>query len=156
MKGLKKNFVCRSASDDRARSCTATWIAAADAFYEQRNLVSDGSIAAAHTDPNLVNAWGVAFNPTGAVWVANNHPGTSTLYDGDGNIIPLVVQIPGPYHYAPGAPTGIVFNASTNFKVTKGNASEASPFIFATEQGTIAAWSPKIDLTHATMVVDNS
>jgi uncharacterized protein (TIGR03118 family) len=105
----------------------------------------------------LVNAWGVAFNPTGAVWVANNHSGTSTLYDGDGNIIPLVVQIPGPITSAdPGAPAGIVFNASTNFKVTKGNASEASPFIFATEQGTIAAWSPKIDLTHATTVVDNS
>src|SRR5262245_60380851 len=29
--------------------------------YQQTNLVSDGKIAAAHTDPNLVNAWGVVF-----------------------------------------------------------------------------------------------
>lgn len=136
---------------------TATVAATADAFYEQHNLVSDGFVAADHTDANLANAWGIAFNPTGAVWIANNHSGTSTLYDGDGNIIPLVVQIPGPITSAdPGAPTGIVFNASTNFKITQGTASEASVFIFATEQGTLAAWSPKIDPTHALTVVDNS
>ena len=157
MKELKRFSRVVSAAAAALAFATATTLAAADAFYEQHNLVSDGFISADHTDANLVNAWGVAFNPNGPVWVANNGSGTSTLYDGDGNIIPLVVQIPGPITSAdPGSPTGIVFNTSTNFKVTQGTASETSAFIFATEQGTIAAWSPKIDLTHAMTVADSS
>ena len=32
-----------------------------------------------HIDPNLVNAWGIAFNPQGFVWVANAGTSTSTL-----------------------------------------------------------------------------
>ena len=47
-----------------------------------------------HTDPNLVNGWGVAFNPFGFVWVAAADGMVSTLYDGDGNVQSLVVQIP--------------------------------------------------------------
>jgi uncharacterized protein (TIGR03118 family) len=130
---------------------------AADSFYERHNLVSDGFVSADHTDANLVNAWGITFNPTGPVWIANNGSGKSTLYDGDGNIVPLVVQVPGPVTSAdPGSPTGIVFNGSTNFAITKGNVTDASAFIFATEQGTIAGWSPKVDFTHAITVVDNS
>jgi hypothetical protein len=58
--------------------------------------VSDGFITAEHTDPNLVNAWGVAFNPFGFVWVADADAHVSTLYDGDGNANALVVQIPLP------------------------------------------------------------
>ena len=30
--------------------------------YQQRNLVSDGFVPADHMDPNLVNAWGIAFS----------------------------------------------------------------------------------------------
>src|SRR3954471_20620819 len=33
-------------------------------FYQQGNLVSDGFVRAEHTDRNLVNAWGLQFNPT--------------------------------------------------------------------------------------------
>ena len=47
------------------------------------------------------------------------------------------------------APTGIVFN---------GNASSfrSAPFIFDTEDGTISAWIPKVNLHCAILVVDNS
>ena len=37
--------------------------------YSSQVLVSNGSQPAPFTDPNLVNAWGIAFNPTGVVWV---------------------------------------------------------------------------------------
>ena len=57
-------------------------------------LVSDGAFAAAHTDPNLKNAWGIAFNPKGFVWVANNATWLATLYDGNGTRQSLVVSIP--------------------------------------------------------------
>ncbi|HEV8694699.1 MAG TPA: TIGR03118 family protein [Lysobacter sp.] len=125
--------------------------------FQQRNLVSDGGVPAAHTDPNLVNAWGIAFNPFAFVWVAAADAGVATLYDGDGNPQPLVVQIPGPAGSdEAGEPTGTVFNGSTGFVVSNGTASGASRFIFATENGVIAGWAPNVDATHAIRAVDNS
>jgi uncharacterized protein (TIGR03118 family) len=118
--------------------------------YQVRNLVADEPGAAEHTDPNLVNGWGVAFNPFGVVWVADNGTGVASLYDGAGNPQSLVVSIPG------GRPTGIVFNGSNDFVVTKGGVSGPARFIFATEAGIIAAWAPNVDPTHAITVVDNS
>ena len=137
---------------------SAASCAFAESIYEQRNLVSDGFVAADHTDTNLVNAWGLAFNPTGPVWVADNGAGVSTLYDGTGTAVSLVVQIPGPLtSAAAGSPTGMVFSASaTAFPVKVGNVSGPSRFIFATEQGTLAGWAPNIDLTHAFTVADSS
>src|SRR5262245_17166037 len=108
-------------------------VQAAPGVYTQHNLVSDVPGAAVTTDADLVNAWGIAFNPNGPVWIANNGTGTSTLYDGDGKEQPsghrLVVTIPG------GSPTGIVFNSSMDFKApnTVDASSNPSRFIFATE-----------------------
>jgi uncharacterized protein (TIGR03118 family) len=125
-------------------------------FYQQRNLVSDGAVAAEHVDPNLVNPWGIAFNPNGFDWIANEATGTSTLYDGDGNANALVVQIPTPASDTGGNPTGIVFNGTSGFVVGKGDLSGPSRFLFATQDGVIAGWAPNVDLTHAIVAVDNS
>jgi uncharacterized protein (TIGR03118 family) len=131
-------------------------------FY-QLNYISDGFTPSGfpppiHTDPNLVNSWGLAFNPFGPAWVANNGTGVSTLYDGVGNARPLVVQIPSPGNDAGGGnPTGIVYSGSpSDFVVSKGAASGPSRFIFATEDGVIAGWAPNVDQTHAIRVIDNS
>ena len=118
--------------------------------YTVRTLVSDGTIAAEHIDPLLVNPWGVAFNPNGFVWVANQGSGSSTLYDGNGVQNPLIVTIPN------GAPTGITFNTTQDFAVGNGTISGVSAFIFVTENGVVAGWSPGVDLTHALVAVDNS
>jgi len=72
--------------DDAARSRGGS--------YSVRNLVSDGFVTADHTDPDLVNPWGIVFNPNGPVWVADNGTGLSTLYDGFGVKQALVVRIP--------------------------------------------------------------
>ena len=104
---------------------------AAGNFYQQHNLVADLAGVADHADSNLVNAWGVAFNPFGPVWVANSGTGTSTLYDGKGTVSPLVVQIPTPTSLTGGNPTGIVYNGSSGFVVSSGGISGASRFIFA-------------------------
>ena len=84
-----------------------------DRFYAAAPLLSDDGGVARFTDPNLKNGWGVAFNPNGFVWVANNGNATSTLYDGDGK------------------PTGIVSSGSTGFAVTKNGVSGPGRFIFA-------------------------
>src|SRR6516162_8149875 len=109
--------------------------------YAFTNLVSDGSVAAAHTDANLVNAWGIAFNPAfDVVWVANNHTGNSTVYHPDGSAVSAgPVTIPPPQGAAgPSAPTGEVFNAGKEFVVTEGNVSAAAAYVWATEDGTIS------------------
>jgi uncharacterized protein (TIGR03118 family) len=136
-----------------AFAAPAAW---ADGYYKQRNLVSDGGVPAAHTDPNLVNGWGVAFNPNGFVWVADADGHVSTLYDGNGVVQPLVVAIPSPTMSTGGEPTGIVFNSSEGFVVAKGALSGPSRFLFATEQGVIAGWAPNVDLTHAIRAVNRS
>jgi len=128
-----------------------------DRFYSVHNLVSDGFVKADHLDTDLVNPWGVAFNPNGFVWVANNHSGLSTLYDGFGVKNPLIVSIPpAPGGTPPGAPTGIVFSSGADFVLTRGTLTGPSRFIFATEDGTIVAWAPAVDGTHALLGWDNS
>ena len=88
MKTHSRMMQCIAASFALALALGAAPNARADdGVYLQHNLVSDGFVTADHTDTNLVNAWGVAFNPFGVVWVADNGTGLSTLYDGDGNVV---------------------------------------------------------------------
>jgi uncharacterized protein (TIGR03118 family) len=135
---------------------TAVSQASAGDFYHRRNLVSDSAaVPAEQRDPNLVNAWGLAFNPYGVAWVADNHTGLATLYNGNGNPQPLVVTIPGPAG-ATGSPTGTVFYGGPAFVVAKGATSGPSRFLFASEDGGIAGWAPSVDATHAIRVIDNS
>lgn len=129
---------------------------AAGSVYQQHNLVANVAGIADFTDPNLVNPWGIAFNPFGPAWVADNGTGVSTLYDGIGTPNSLVVQVPSPSDIIGGHPTGIVFNGSTEFVVSANSVSEASRFLFATEEGVIAGWAPTVDQTHAIRVIDNS
>ena len=110
----------------------------------------DSNVAgAANLDKNLVNGWGVAFNPNGFVWVADNGTGLSTLYDGNGIPQSLVVTIPTASGTGTGTPTGIVFNGSGDFVVSKGGASGPARFIFVSEDGMISGWSPAADPTNA-------
>jgi uncharacterized protein (TIGR03118 family) len=117
--------------------------------YAVTNLVADVAGVANHTDPNLVNGWGVAFNPNAVVWVADNHTGVSTLYDGDGNVQSLVVTIPAASGSGQGSPTGIVYNGTRDFTIaTAAGATEVpAPFIFASEDGLISAWAPPLTTT---------
>jgi uncharacterized protein (TIGR03118 family) len=107
----------------------------ADSFT-QTNLVSDVPGVAAHTDPNLVNPWGVSFSPTSPIWVSNQGTTTSTLYDGAGNINALVVTVP-PTSGGPVGPTGQVFAGGTALQL---NGAPVN-FVFSTLAGTIDAWN---------------
>lgn len=107
--------------------------------YSVTPLVSDMAGVAVHQDPNLVNPWGIVAGPPTPFWTANNGGnGTSTLYDGAGALIPLVVTL-GPTF----KPTGIVFNGTQDFNITGGTAPAAAPslFIFSGEGGMLAGWN---------------
>jgi uncharacterized protein (TIGR03118 family) len=107
--------------------------------FTVHNLVSDGSVPADRTDPNLVNGWGITRGPATPWWVADNGTDVSTLYRGDGTIVPLVVRVAG-------GPTGTVFNGTTSF-VLRGVG--PARFLFATEAGTIHGWNPAVAPTEA-------
>ena len=112
-----------------------------------------------------MNPWGlVAPNPND-FWDSNNGTGTSTVFDTAGNIsIPLhTVTIPPPAgQTGPSTPTGIVLNTTSGFTITNGTTSGVPAFIWATEDGTIAGWSPRVSSngtspsTQAFLGVDNS
>jgi uncharacterized protein (TIGR03118 family) len=142
---------CGGGDDDEDPPVVVTPPVSTSAFTATA-LVADVA-PATNVDANLVNAVGIAFNPTGFVWVANNGSSTSTLYDGNGVRQTLVVAIPAG---ASGAsrPNGIVFNGSTDFKVTQNGVTGGSAFIFASENGTISGWSPAVNRTNAILAVD--
>lgn len=117
--------------------------------YTQTNLTSDIPGLAKFQDSDLVNSWGITHSPTSPWWVSDNGAGVATLYNGSGVKRPLVVTIPGVNGSS--TPTGVVFNNNTKaFNITSGNAAR---FIFATEDGTIAAWN---NGTTAVVMVNNS
>ena len=105
--------------------------------YVQKNLVSDISQPAnadgstVTVDPNLKNAWGLARGASSPWWLNNAGTGTSTLYRGAGATVALVVTIPNAKGaQGPSAPTGMVFNGSTDFAFATNNPAD---FIFATK-----------------------
>jgi uncharacterized protein (TIGR03118 family) len=108
----------------------------AENSYHVHHLWSDVAGAAAGQDPDLVNGWGIVASGTSPWWVSDNGTSKSTLYNGtSGAKLGLTVTVPG-------APTGVVFNGSADFKVKVGAADPAAArFIFATDDGQIAGWN---------------
>jgi len=146
------------------------------AGYRQTNLVaSTDAYGASIVDPTLINAWGIAIRPAGFgghFWVESNGAGTTNQFIGDVGGTPLysddlrLVTVPGPA-IAPaasiGTPTGVVFNPGTQFKITQGSITESAKFIFATDTGTVSAWTERKNTdgsfdrpTFAKLMVDRS
>jgi uncharacterized protein (TIGR03118 family) len=108
-----------------------------DDVYTVHQLVTDS------TDASLVNGWGLSAGPTTPWWASDNGTNKSTLYTGTGSKAALTVSVPG-------GPTGTVFNGNaTDFIVSQNGKSGAARFLFATEGGTIAGWSPTVAGTTA-------
>jgi uncharacterized protein (TIGR03118 family) len=124
--------------------------------YSWTNFQSDIPGVAQHVDPNLVNPWGMAASGNGVIWVSDNGTGVSTLYNQDGTARSLVVEIPtAARNRGVGNPTGVVFNNTAFFQVTKNGTSAPAFFIFVSEDGSISGWNPTVDPTHAIIAVDN-
>ena len=125
--------------------------------YVQHNLVSDVAGKADVTDPNLVNAWGITETATSPFWVSAHDTGVATVYNGSGTITPLVVKIPpsAANKGGTGTPTGQIPGNGVNWILPAPNGKVAS-FIFATEDGTVAAWNSSVANSTAVTIVDNS
>jgi uncharacterized protein (TIGR03118 family) len=129
---------------------TLTGESAASGYVSQTNLVSNtSSIPAAHTDSNLVNGWGMSFNPGGPFWISDAGTGITSLYDSSGaSQGSFTIPTPPGSTASHSSPTGQVFNNTSDFASSAGS----SLFLFATKDGTLAAWGGG----PVTLVVDDS
>ncbi len=131
-----------------------------DDAFTQTNLVSDVPGLAALTDPVVTNPWGIDAGPATPLWVSNNNnfptdPASLvkaiTLYRGANGKdkiakVPLEVNASGP--------TGMVFNPTDSFVVSRDGKSAPSRFIWEevtvvppdveTPIGEITGWSPEV------------
>jgi uncharacterized protein (TIGR03118 family) len=110
--------------------------------YLAVDLVSDQPGVGPIVDPHLINAWGIALNPSSPFWVSSEGAGVANLYAGDVTTplmkLSLEVSIPG------GHPTGQVFNSTSDFVVSDGTNSGPAVFIFASVTGNVTGWNPNV------------
>jgi len=111
-----------------------------NANYEQVNLVGDNDqYNPMRVDPDLRNAWGQAFAPSGPDWVNAQATGFSFIFNTQGGDVRPPVAIPSPTSdMGGGHPTGIVFNGSSGFRLPNGNPAR---FIFVGDDGVISGWN---------------
>jgi uncharacterized protein (TIGR03118 family) len=107
------------------------------AQYQATYLTTNTTGKAKYTDPLLQNAWGIAYSPGNPFWVSDEASGWSTLYDAQGQPQSLQVVVPPASGTGAGSPTGLVYNASSEFAID----GWVSVFLFATLDGTIQGWS---------------
>ncbi len=116
--------------------------------YTQINLDANVNGVAEATDSQLVNAWGLARSSGSTWWVSDEATGFATLYNGPGAKQSLVVTIPksdpNDKTFPTGTPTGAISNANTTDFPAAPN--KPAAFIFATLDGSIAAWNPAVGL----------
>jgi len=120
--------------------------------YQQVNLVADTpGLGGGRIDPKLGNAWGIAMSSSGAFWISANHTGSAVIYDQHGvqRRPPVSINLHGQKNGA--SPDGVVTNETNDFFIHA--TSENSHFIFATEDGLLAAWGSG---DSAVTVVDRS
>jgi len=137
-----------------ALGCLSARASSNNVGYARSDLVSDLTNNASHFDSRLVNPWGIVAG-SDSVWVNDNGMGLITAYGPFGGVFRQAIHVPAPGG-GPGAPSGLVFNDSHQFRLTNGMFNAASAFLIATEDGTIAAWNRFITGSNAVIVVDNS
>jgi len=128
------------------------------AQYHQFNLTGYLPGMGRFTDPKL-NAWGMANAPDGSFCVANTATGVATFYEKSGKPLPLVITIPpaASQPFGPlGTPTGLVYNNTEGFVISKNGRSGPAVFIFDSLDGTISGWNPAVDPDNAITILDNS
>src|SRR5438046_2573042 len=107
------------------------------------NLISDGAVAAQHTDSHLLNSWGIAFDGK-TFRVANNGDSSTQAFDARGNEVGTIAHVPGGGGEADGAPTGVALNRSDGFVISADGNSAPARFIFVGEDGAITGYNPNV------------
>ena len=104
-----------------------------ESTVKQRNLVADQAGFARKTDPDLQNAWGIAFRGR-SIWITANHTGTDRQYSEDGKLGEVITLVDAD-GMTLASPTGQVINPFSD-------AFKGDTFVVASEDGDIFAANP--------------
>jgi uncharacterized protein (TIGR03118 family) len=115
--------------------------------YQVTNLISDGSVPAAFTDPNFLNPWGIS--ASGTWWINTANTGFSYVVGSTAPVgsIKFKVIVPPASGTGTGLPAGSVTTAGA-FGMILPNGTKAS-FIFSTLDGTISGWNSLLGTANA-------
>ncbi len=106
--------------------------------FEQVNLVANSDEYHPVTkDTTLLNAFGIAWTPSGIAWVNSVGGHVSELYNAEGAIVRHPVNIPSPTDLTGGLPCGIVFSTGKGFNLSNG----PSNFLFTGFDGVLSGWN---------------
>lgn len=114
--------------------------------YIVNPLVSNQSGVAFQTDPHLINPWGLVFDSSGNLVVADNGSNLSTSYTPNGIIRGFIINVLT-------KPTGLVRNHSDD-DFLLGN--KPSKYIYSTLTGMILAFNKEIDPLNALIMVNRA
>jgi uncharacterized protein (TIGR03118 family) len=132
---------------------------AASIGFVVTNLASDLKGVAAHTDSDLMNPWAFVQTSNGHFQIAANGAGNSPTLNSHGKEVGKAIVLPAPSDSPPGsvgAPTGMIANETSDFKISHGGKTAPATFIFSTEDGTIIGWNAKVDKSQGDIAVDLS
>lgn len=104
-----------------------------------------------HTDPNLVDPWGIVIHKS-LLYVVSNASNNVTCYDLFGNLlhVPFTVK---DWHHNSASPTGICVNTSNGFAVSNGKHEKYAEILVCTKNGTIHGYNR--ELGHESYIVIN-
>jgi len=119
--------------------------------YVQTNLTSDGTdvAGAAHIDANLKNPWGMVILPDGTFRVSDQLIGKSSQYDRTGATAGPVINVPFAAPAVFSAPTGLVVNGTSDFKIGPAGSQQPAQLLFANINGTISGFNSSVDAANA-------
>jgi uncharacterized protein (TIGR03118 family) len=113
--------------------------------YKVTNLLSDGSVAAAFTDPNFINPW--AISASGTWWISAEGKGYNYVVSSTPNpgaLGSFKVIVPTASGTGQGFPAGSVTTAGATGMILS-NGAKAS-FLFSTLDGTISGWNNLLNI----------
>jgi uncharacterized protein (TIGR03118 family) len=118
------------------------------AQYLQVNLTGYQPGMGHYTDPSL-NGWGMVLTPEGLFCVADTATGVATFYDRSGKPLPRTITVPSASGTGTGLPSGLVYNSTSDFVISKDGKRAPARLIFSTLDGTISGWNPAVDPDNA-------
>ena len=124
--------------------------------YQVTNLISDGSVTAAFTDPNFINPW--AISDSGTWWISTANTGHNYVVGATAPVgsIKFKIIVPPASGTGTGSPAGSVTTAGAT-PIILPDGTKAS-FLFSTLDGTISGWNSVLGTANAVaqIAINNS
>lgn len=125
------------------------------AQYVQLNLAGFADGMGRYTDPRL-DGWGMVQSPEGLFIVADTATGVATFYNRSGKPLPKTITVPAASGAGQGVPSGLVYNSTDDFIISKNGKSAPAKLIFSTLDGAICGWNPAVDRDNALLMFSGS